>query len=116
MSIPPPGPPPYLPPPASSGDYPGKTMGLVALILAIFLNIVGGIVGIVALRTSKKAGAKNPLAVAAIIVGFALFVILAIIGIVGGIAFATFTTELLQQCDGLSGQEIIIEGTPLVCP
>lgn len=116
MSIPPAGPPPYLPPTAASGDYPGKTMGLVALILAIFVNIVGAIVGIVALRKSKKAGAKNPLAIAAIIVGFALFVILSIIGIVAGIAFATFTTELLQQCDGLSGQEIIIEGTPLVCP
>ncbi len=116
MTIPPPGPAPYVPPSAPSGDYPGKTMGLIALILAIFFNIVGGIVGIVALRTSKKAGAKNPLAVAAIIVGFALFVILSIIGIVVGIAFVALTTELAQQCTGLSGQEIIIEGTTLVCP
>jgi len=91
-------------------------MGLVALILAIFFNIIGGIVGIVALRTSKRAGAKNPLAVAAIIVGFALFVILSIIGIVGGIAFFTLTNELLQQCTGLSGREIVIEGTSIVCP
>jgi len=116
MTIPTAGPAPYLPPPAPGGDYPGKTMGLVGLILAIFFNIVGAIVGIVALRRSKRAGAKNPLAVAAIIVGFALFVILAIIGIFAGIALTAFTTELLQQCDGLSGQEIIIEGTPVVCP
>ena len=116
MTIPAAGPAPYVPPSAPSGDYPGKTMGLIALILAIFFNIVGGIVGIVALRTSKRAGAKNPLAVAAIIVGFALFVIFFIIGIVGGIAFFTLTTELAQQCTGLSGQEIVIEGTSIVCP
>lgn len=116
MTDPTANPAPYLPPPAPAGDYPGKTMGLVALILAIFLNIVGAIVGIVALRKSKKAGAKNPLALAAIIVGFALFVIFSIIGIVTGIAVAAFTTELLQQCQGLSGQEIVIEGTPIVCP
>jgi len=116
MTMPPASPAPYLPPSTPSGDYPGKTMGLVALILAIFFNIIGGIVGIVALRTSKRAGAKNPLAVAAIIVGFALFVILSIIGIVGGIAFFTLTNELLQQCTGLSGREIVIEGTSIVCP
>lgn len=116
MTIPTASPAPYLPPPAPGGDYPGKTMGLVALILAIFLNIVGAIVGIVALRKSKKAGAKNPMALAAIIVGFALFVILSIIGILAGVAFVAFTNELLAQCAGLSGQEIVIEGAPVVCP
>lgn len=116
MATPAAGSAPYLPPPAPGGDYPGKTMGLVALLLAIFFNIVGAIVGILALRKSKRAGAKNPLALAAIIVGFALFVILSIIGVVVGIALAAFTTELLQQCEGLSGQEIVIEGAPVVCP
>ena len=116
MTIPGANPAPYLPPPAPSGDYPGKTMGLVALILAIFLNIVGGIVGIVALVKSKRAGVKNPMALAAIIIGFALFVILAIIGILAGVALVAFSTELLAQCEGLSGQEIIIEGAPVVCP
>ena len=116
MTIPAASPAPYAPPPAPNGDYPGKTMGLVALILAIFLNIVGGIVGIVALLKSKKAGHKNPLALAAIIVGFALFVILATIGIVAGIAVAAFTADLLAQCEGLTGQEIVIDGAPVVCP
>ena len=116
MTIPAASPAPYSPPPAPNGDYPGKTMGLVALILAIFLNIVGAIVGIVALRKSKKAGAKNPLALAAIIVGFALFVIFSIIGIVAGIAIASATAELFAQCEGMSGQELVIDGTSIICP
>lgn len=116
MTIPTANPAPYASEPASNGDYPGKTMGLVALILAIFLNIVGGIVGIVALLKSKRAGHKNPLALAAIIVGFALFVILAVLGIVAGIALASVATDLLAQCEGMTGQEIVIDGTPIVCP
>ena len=50
---------------------PGKTMGIVALVLSLIgLNVVGIIVGFVGLNQSKKAGQKNGLALAGIIIGF----------------------------------------------
>ncbi|WP_040168447.1 DUF4190 domain-containing protein, partial [Microbacterium gorillae] len=66
---------------APTGDYPGKTLGLVALIVAIFFNVIGLILGIVAMSQSKKAGFKNPLALWAIIIGAVLTVLGIIIGI-----------------------------------
>lgn len=53
-------------------DFPGKTLGIVGLILAIFFNLIGLIVSVVALNQSKAAGYKNPLAKAGIIVGAVL--------------------------------------------
>ncbi|WP_413355318.1 DUF4190 domain-containing protein [Microbacterium sp. 1P06AB] len=62
------------------GAKPGRTMGIVALILAIipFTQLIGLILGIVALVQSRKAGVKNGLALAAIIVS----VVLMIVGII----------------------------------
>ena len=54
----------------------------MALIVAIFANLIGLILGIVALVQSKKAGYKNGFAVAAIIVGAVLLVVSIIIGVV----------------------------------
>jgi len=103
-------------PPAPSGDDPARTLGLIALLLAIFLNIVGAIVGIVALSKSRKAGHKNGFALAAIIVGFTLFVISLIVGIVIAVFFAQVASELATACQGLSGQEITYRGVSFVCP
>ena len=72
-------------------DFPGKTLGLVGLIVAIFFNLIGLIISVVALNQSKAAGYKNPLAKAGIIVGavlLALTVIFTIITIVGSFALA----------------------------
>ena len=51
------------------GENPGKKLGLIGLILAFPFNVIGLIVSIVALRKSKKAGFKNPLAVWGTLVG-----------------------------------------------
>jgi uncharacterized membrane protein len=61
--------------PASGVDYPGKTLGIVGLILAIFFNLIGLIVSAVAYSKSKKAGYKNTPAFWGIIVGAVLLVI-----------------------------------------
>ena len=73
----------------SGGSTPGRTMAIVALILAIIpgTQVIGLILGIVALVQSRKAGVKNGLAIAAIIVSVVLL-ILAIIAII--IAVAAF--------------------------
>lgn len=76
--------------PAPAGtDYPGKTLGIVGLVLSI---VAGGIIGIIvsaiALNQSKAAGFKNTPAKAGLIVGivvvaaYVLFFIL-IFGLAG---------------------------------
>lgn len=54
---------------AAPAAVPGKTLGIVALIVAFFANLIGLILGIVALSQSRKAGVSNLPAVWAIIVG-----------------------------------------------
>lgn len=65
-------------------DYPGKTLGIVGLILAIIMPLVGLIISIVAQSQSKKAGYPNKMAKVGVIVG----AILVVLGIIGGIIYA----------------------------
>ncbi|GLK15984.1 hypothetical protein [Herbiconiux flava] len=75
------------PQPAPAGtDYPGKTLGIVGLIVAIFFNLIGLIISAIALNQSKKAGYKNTPALAGVIVGAVLFVIAIIFSIVTVVA------------------------------
>jgi hypothetical protein len=54
------------------GENPGHNLGIASLILSIVgIHIVGLILGIIALQQSKKAGFKNGLALAGVIVGAA---------------------------------------------
>ena len=123
MSDPTNTPPPYSAPTnysqqaPATGENPAKTLGIVALILAIFLNIVGTIVGIVALVQSKKAGFKNGPALAAIIVGAVLFVVILIIVIVSVVFVGAAATELLELCQGVpTGEIVVYQGTEVACP
>ncbi|WP_125131111.1 hypothetical protein [Microbacterium sp. 10M-3C3] len=75
--------------PAPGQDYPGKTLGVVGLVLAIFFNLIGLIISAVAYNQSKKAGYKNTPALVGIIIGavlLALGIIFAIISIVIAVA------------------------------
>ena len=115
---------PYAPAPMT--ENPGRTLGIVALVLAIFLSIVGAIIGIVALNKSKKAGFKNGPALAAIIVGFVLFAIQLISWIIIAVTLANtpglqdlgnITNEILTACQGLpSGTQVTVRGTAVACP
>jgi hypothetical protein len=86
----PPVPPAYSAPPASAGpvapppgtDYPGKTLGIVGLILAFVFTIAGLVCSIIAYSQSRRAGYKNGIALAGIIVSAAFIVIGVIIAIV----------------------------------
>lgn len=78
---------------------PGKTMGIVAFVLAFIppLQIVGLVLGIVALVQSKKAGLKNGLALAAIIISGVLL-LLGILALVAFLAwFGSTGGELVDQ-------------------
>lgn len=78
---------------AAPATFPGKGLGITALILAFFFNLIGLILGIVALNQSKQAGYKNTPAVAAIWVGAAFMVLTVVAAVmVFGLAAATSTS------------------------
>lgn len=73
---------------------PGKTMGIVAFIMSLFvtfflIQIVALILGIVALVRSKKVGYSNRWAVAAIIISAVLMVLTIVVAIMLGMAFGS---------------------------
>jgi hypothetical protein len=76
-------------PAQTAGDFPGKTLGIVGLVLAILAPIVGIIVSAVALSQSKKAGFENKLAKIGLIVGIVLTVVYVVLYVV---VFATALT------------------------
>ncbi|HYI54439.1 MAG TPA: DUF4190 domain-containing protein [Microlunatus sp.] len=84
------GAPQYGGPPAQD---PGRTMGIVGLVLAVFCSLVGIVVSIIAYNKSKQAGFKNNIALAGIIVGAVVFVLSFIYNITVGL-------PMLQQMGG----------------
>ena len=74
------------PTPAAAPVVPGKTLGIVALIVAFFFSVVGLILGIVARNQSKAAGVPNTPATVAIILGIVFTVIYVLIFALSGAA------------------------------
>jgi hypothetical protein len=78
---------------APAGDFPGKTLGIVGLVLAIVAPVVGIIVSAIAMNQSKKAGYPNKLAKIGLIVGIVLTVLIVILYItVFAVAFSNGVT------------------------
>ncbi|MET2012232.1 DUF4190 domain-containing protein [Microbacterium chocolatum] len=112
-------PPPAYNAPAQGQAVPGRTLGIVALVVAIFFNVIGLILGIVALVQSRKAGVKNGWAVAAIVVG----AVLTVVGIIVAIslvalfsAAAGFAGEAFEACQaaGFTGT-VVVQGQTVDC-
>ena len=72
------------PVPAAAPAVPGKTLGIVALIVSFFFSVVGLILGIVASNQSKAAGVPNTPAKVAIILGIVFTVLYILIWVVAG--------------------------------
>ncbi|MCS5495656.1 septum formation family protein [Cnuibacter physcomitrellae] len=89
-------------PPQNPGDFPGKTLGIVGLIVAIFANVVGLIISIIARNQSKRAGYKNGPATAGIVVGAVLTGIGVIVAIFSIIAIVIAGTTTAAVVGGLS--------------
>ena len=72
-----------VPPPAAND--PGKTLGLVGMILAIIpcTYFIGLVLSIIAFVMSRRVGIRNPEALIGIIVG-AIWLVLSIIGQITG--------------------------------
>jgi hypothetical protein len=104
------------PAPAPAGtDYPGKTLGIVGLILAIFFNLIGLIVSAVALNQSKKAGYKNGPAKAGVIVGAVLLVLSIIFGIIFAVAGAALFGGIIDMCAQLGEGVWEVDGVTYTC-
>ena len=103
----------------ANAPVPGRTLGIVALIVAIFFNVIGLILGIVALVQSRKAGHNNGFAVAAIIVGAVLTVLGIIVGILVFTAFAAaagFASEAFQACQAVDFTgTVTVQGQTVDC-
>ncbi|MEO8260950.1 MAG: hypothetical protein ABI566_00160 [Pseudolysinimonas sp.] len=91
-------------PAAAAPVVPGKTLGIVALILAIVAAPVGAILGFVAKAQSKPAGVKNTPATAAIVIGIILtvlwiflFIVLPAIILAAGGGVCTVTIDGVSQ-------------------
>lgn len=96
--------------PAAAPVVPGKTLGIVALILAFLAPLIGAILGFVAKAQSKPAGYKNTPATVAIVLGL-IFTVLYIVLI---IVIPILT--LGAACSGLEpGVYDTGNGTTLTC-
>lgn len=68
-------------------DYPGKTLGIVGLVVAVFFTFVGSIISFVAWRQSRAAGYRNTPA----LIGFSLGLVLLGFWIIVGVIVMPFT-------------------------
>jgi len=114
---------------APAAVNPGTTLGIIGLILGVvgffvvFLGPVAGlIVSIIGLSKSKKAGQKNGLALAGIIVSSVAFIANIITAIVVvSIISATVATfggtaiELLEQCEADPTSTVEFQGQQISC-
>ncbi len=100
---------PAAPAPAASD---GRTLGIVALVLAFVFQLLGLILGFVALDQSRRAGRGNAPARAAIIVSIVLIVLW-----VGAIATALVAAGSIQDdCDVLGTGIHEVDGITVTCP
>lgn len=78
--------------PSATNDDPGHTLGIVALVFSFLSSLIGLILGLIAYDKSKKAGKKNNLALAAIVISIAGTVIGVIVAIVIATSGVTLST------------------------
>jgi hypothetical protein len=99
--------------PGSPGaEDPGRTLGIVGLVLAIFASFIGLIISIIALRRSKAAGYQNGIALAGIIVGIVTFLITLIVTVVAVVVFV----QLANHCKDLGPGVQTQNGVTYTCP
>lgn len=98
---------------SASAAVPGKTLGIVALVLSflLFSSTLGFILGLVAKSQSKKAGVSNGPATAAIVIGLIGTIIIAIII---GVSVAG-AGALLGQCADLGPGVHEAGGVTITC-
>lgn len=96
---------------ATPADFPGKTLGIVGLVLSFFTTFIGLIVSIVALRQSKKAGFKNTPALVGVIIG----IVTTVLAIIFGAIAIVSVVALFNQCAQLGPGVHNVNGVTVTC-
>jgi hypothetical protein len=76
---------------------PGRTLGIIGLVLAFVASIAGIIVSAIALRESRRAGYSNGFAIA----GLILSIVFSVVGLIIAIFVVFGIIATLQQCAAL---------------
>lgn len=92
-------------------DYPGKTLGIIGLVLVFVTGLIGLILSIVANNQSKAAGYTNTPAKIGIILGIIVVILAVIITIVAIVIFA----GIAAQCAGLGPGVHEVNGVTYTC-
>ena len=92
-------------------EDPGKTLGLVGLILSIVANVIGLIISIVAFRKSKAAGFNNGMAKAGIVIG----AILTAISLIATVVLIVVAANLGATCADLGPGIHQVGNTTVTC-
>jgi hypothetical protein len=88
-------------PVVSTSENPGHGLGIASLIVSILgVGLVGIILGVIGLNKSKKAGQKNGLAIAGIILGALNLVVVTIVVIVMSMGVAQLATKCAELGTG----------------
>ena len=102
--------------PTTTAEDPGKTLGVVSLVTAIFgLALVGLITGIIGLKRSKKAGFKNPMALAGIIISIVFTILFVAIFALASSSLFKAASNLSQKCKELGPGTHYVDGATYSC-
>jgi hypothetical protein len=96
-------------------DYPGKTLGVVGLVLVFFTVVIGLILSIVANSQSKAAGYTNTPAKIGIVLGIVFLVIGLIVGIIAIIIGINAGAALVEACKELGEGVHEVDGVTYTC-
>jgi predicted transporter len=77
-------------------EYPGQTLGVVALVLSFFLQIPALIMGIIAWNWSNRAGVANTPAKVSVFVSIGL-IVLGILALVGWVILLASVGSLIDE-------------------
>lgn len=100
--------------PQATGEDPGKTMAIIALVLAFLMPLIGLILAIVAKKKSKKSGHSNGFAIAAIAFGAINLIIST--AFFAAIFFATFSgVQQAARCQEYGVGTHSVDGKTLTC-
>jgi uncharacterized membrane protein len=100
-------------PSGQPAENPGKTLGIVGLVLGFLgpLSLIGLILSIVGLRKSKKVGQSNGVAVAGIVVSSLVLIGVIILSVV----LVTAAMHLLEVCNDLGPGTHLQNGITYTC-
>jgi hypothetical protein len=82
--------------PRSAKEYPGQTLGVVALVLSFFLQLPALIMGIIAWNWSNRAGVSNTPAKVSVFVSIGL-IVLGILAFIGWVILLASMGPLLDE-------------------